>query len=772
MLRRLNFILREWYFTLRAWMSEWVELLTSPFRSFRPRAFLSEMTSGGRDAVLIGRGFMRATADIVIGFVWFLITLPRQAIRFVTRAVPFAWWWLRTRTRGQLLLTVGAAAIVLIACSTPVYLLWERHRDNQRANLWRLYDRYLDTGDAEKLESTLHSLEKMSPGDPQIAQRLSQLRSREAPAGDSRFIRFLLRMHGNEGRIDLAAREAAKLVENLPDDWEARCVLIDDASRRGDKKAVRKHLAALPSATESDSIPPHVALYSAGLFQRVGDTARYDQIIKYIFINVLPSLRREDLPRFGPDVAILLVNCYHTALTQMDHFQRPTKFWAPAQQACRSVLDMSDVPQRCLEALGETQERNPQILQEFKRHKLITDDEYKSMSAEVEANIREVWEKLLERDPHSSKAYIGLAFYQARNGDIPAGVRIASKGLEACGNRPELIAAMGKLLRATDPLAGLAFLQKYRESLGDQGLSPPMCQVFAEVALQAGRPDLARQACQWAIKQVPGLLWAHRTEGEICLRLGKNVEAAATLRSVKTELAKDPSGCALYVRALCACESYQLAEEFLEQVKAENQPIEALLQAAEAMQVAGRREDAVRWAKQVLNSEYTNTKALLIVADCQQKLAEQGDRGWDGDRVREALRHYRSVQRQDPKNLTVVNNIVWLELKALKQPKEALASAAPLRAVENNVNTPADFLETLGAVYLANGQYDKAKEMLTQAIATAGKRASFYTHLALAYHGLKQWTASVQCLEEAVHLPKTDRELAEMTDAAHIIYGR
>jgi tetratricopeptide (TPR) repeat protein len=227
------------------------------------------------------------------------------------------------------------------------------------------------------------------------------------------------------------------------------------------------------------------------------------------------------------------------------------------------------------------------------------------------------------------------------------------------------------------------------------------------------------------------------------------------------------------VRALCECGSYQLAEEFLEQVSAENRPVEVLLQAAKGLEAARRPADAVRWAKRVLEKDPLNVHALLIAADGLRVLSEVGDRDWDMDKVREALRDYRAVQRQLPDNLIVVNNIVWLELKALDLRREAFESAEPLRAKQNEVGIPADFLETLGAVYIAVGQYDQARHVLKQAIATAGPRPSFFMHLALAHHGLKQPEMMASCLRQAAELPgKSPRELAELYDLIKTLGGK
>jgi tetratricopeptide (TPR) repeat protein len=413
-------------------------------------------------------------------------------------------------------------------------------------------------------------------------------------------------------------------------------------------------------------------------------------------------------------------------------------------------------------------ESQPLILQEFLRRRLVTADEYKQMSAEVEVRIKEVWGRVMQGDPRNPFGYVGLAYSKHRSGDTQGGLEVAVKGLDVCGSPTELIVAVARLLREADPQKGLEFLRG-PAGLKEQDFTPPMCQVYADVALRAARPDLALTAVRRALKQDPTLYWARHTEGEICLRLGKPTEAAAALAPIRDQLAKDPAGCSLYVRALCECESYQLAEEFLEQVKAENRPADVLLTAAEGLQKVGRHEDAARWAKQVLAGDRTNVRALTIAAFSLYALAGQGERGWDGNKVHEALLNYRQVLLQQPNNLVAVNNVVCLELKALGRAKDAYESSAPLRAVQDRPDTPADYLETLGAVYLANDQPELARQMLTRALESAGPRASFYIHLALAHHGLKQSSVAVELLRRAADLPKTPREWAELREAAQVI---
>ena len=203
-----------------------------------------------------------------------------------------------------------------------------------------------------------------------------------------------------------------------------------------------------------------------------------------------------------------------------------------------------------------------------------------------------------------------------------------NEGIKRCGALSDLVAEKTLVLQRIDPQQALVFLDL---AVDVSALNPIMCQVYAYAAYSAGRPDKALEACRAAHRQQPGLLWAHRMEAEICLDLGRPTEAAAALLPIKSYLSSDPSGCALYVKTLCACSSFAFADEFLQQVAAEERPVDVLVKAATAFfaQSAMRMRSVGRksfWR------DTTNAAALLIVGDGLRILAEQGDRGWDLDK--------------------------------------------------------------------------------------------------------------------------------------------
>lgn len=775
MYRRFIESLREVYYTVRGWLHDWRELALSPIRSLREfdkGNIKSEFAFGGYQAIDIVRGFLYHAFTTVVGFLWFLAFLPLHLYRGARFAVAWVYHFVREAPRAHVALVLGVAAFVVVGVGGPAaYLLWERRVEGKRTFYYSMLDQNLKACDAERAEETLTNLLTWAPNDDSIPIRLKALRDREGPASDPDLLRLIMRGLYREGKIDLAAREAGKLIETHPDDWESRCMLADAAARRNDTTEVQKQLAELPSAADVSPmvIPPWVAWYGAQLFHRIGETERLEQMIDFIARNVLPIVRGKDVIYFETGAKLLLIDCYRIALMQLDRRTGLTKYWVPVQTACQSVLDTPDVEVRQLVLLGSSQQTHLDYVEEFARRRLVTAEEAKGMRAEVEARVKAIWDRVMALDPTTYQSYIGLAEHAYRAGRHAEALAFIDRGLQACGQRAELVADKALLLRRIDPHAGAVFLDR---ALDVDKLSVGMCQVYAQAMLAAGRPDKAIDACRQALKLQPGLLWAARTEAEICLMLNRPTEAAAALKPVREFLATDPHGCAQYIKALSGCGSVALAEQFLDEVHETKKPVEVELEGAQAFLAVGRPELAVRWAKKVLDRDSLNVRGWLIVGDGLRAQAELPERGWNLDLAREALEAYRAVLRQQDRNLAVINNIVWLELKAMALPRVAYESSAKLRERQNDVTLPAEYMETLGALYIANGEFAQARDLLKQALSTAGPRVSFYVHLAQAYIGLDQPLVAEKYLMKAFDMPKTPRETAEVQDAARQLHKR
>ena len=776
MFRRLTAYVQDIPSTVRRWLADWFWVLSTPIRALRPQIVGSELVGGSREAAGMFRTVVRGILSTVIGFFWFLLWLPWFLFWFLYHAPFRTWYFLRSRTWWQL---AGLSVVAVIALTSTggiaAYRFYERRKDFRRTFFERQFDGYLFENNFDKAEECLVALVKDQPGDPRLTRRLEMLRKQEATTSEPDLLRFLMRYHMYHGRSAESAREARKLLQAAPGDWEAKCYVAKEALARGDRAAAKAAVADLPKAKDAaESLPPHVARESAYLFRLIGDQARYEDVVDFIAVNVLPDLRTKEMVNMTIPHKLFLIDCYYLSLNRLD--QRPRdliKYWASLQLAFKSIVDDPTADTQTLVQIGQAGLReNLKWLRVFQDKGLLTADEGVKIARESLDLQAQLWDKVRTRDPKLPAGYVHTAEFAFQLGSPTVAEQAIAQGIKECGLEPELVIAAGKLLRLVDPQRGLAFLER---AVPDDQMTVNLWQVYDEVAEQAGRPDKAIEACHRVLKLDPKQDWARLREAQHLLKLGRPTEAAAALKPIEAELVRYPIGCAEYVRAFCDAGHDEDAEKFLAQVKVANPPAELFLKAAERLQDAGRFTEAAAWADAVLAKDNRNAAAWMLKADNLRFEADRGSAGWDADLVREAIEAYRAVLRQEPDAAAgdrAANQIAWLQLKALHQPEEAFASAARLRGIEDRADIKAGYLDTLGAVYVGVRQYDQAVKVLEKAVKFDGARPTYLTDLALAYHGMGQSQKAEDYLRQAAKANKTPREAADLREAERVIRGR
>ncbi|MCE9533233.1 MAG: hypothetical protein K8T89_19215, partial [Planctomycetes bacterium] len=141
---------------------------------------------------------------------------------------------------------------------------------------------------------------------------------------------------------------------------------------------------------------------------------------------------------------------------------------------------------------------------------------------------------------------------------------------------------------------------------------------------------------------------------------------------------------------------------------------------------------------------------------------------WNKERARKALFAFERVQKEDPDNLSVANNIAWIYLKALETPDAADRAAEPLRKAESENRLSDIHVGTLGIVQLAKGRYDSARGYLTRSVASAPS-ATRYVHLALAHYYLKNSDEARRNLRLANNLPCSPADTLELKKAQALL---
>jgi len=697
------------------------------------------------------------------------------------------WRYLQTRSRTQLLvLSASVLAVLAIAGFWSVHYLFTLRTERQVTRAWKSYDEHVKAGRLGEARNALLELQRLNPNNPRVKKRLESLETGKAELDDQPLVQALMRDHLRKAEFAAAVGEAGKLIQASPRSWEAHCVLLHDALKRKDHRDIKTHLEMMPFTGEvKEPIHPGPALYGIYLFSQLKEAERLRDVVGYVTSRVVPALLAPDMDKADAGSKLQVLQCYQQALFRLDARPDLLRFLSPALKLARTILEARSVEVPQLILLAQLQTGQLPFLEAFHSRQLLTKEQLEDLSQATRELILQILDKVLELDRGNVQAYVGKALFALQQNDDAAAMRILDEGIGHCKGHPNLMVLKAQLLRKNDPDAGLKFLERWttdpasgrdllREAPEDPGVLA-LCRLMATAALDVSRLDKALAACREALRRQPDLYWARRMEGDVCLQMGRPTEAYGALKSIRHQLSQDDKGVGLFVRALCEVGAADEAEKYLEEICKEKASAKALLSGAEALlaradevHLDGRSEEAARlmtvagrWAQQTLEQDSKNTRARQIYADSLRQRAETSAGTWDLPLVREAIKEYEQVLLADENNLTVVNNLVWLKLKALNAPEEAERSAEPLIRAENGSEMTPARLGTLGLLYLRLGKIEQARKVLERVVKLQ-TRPSYYYHLAEVYLAQNRLTEANTCLEEAGSLPRTARETLEL----------
>jgi tetratricopeptide (TPR) repeat protein len=688
---------------------------------------------------------------------------PPTAVRRM-RALAVVWFWCRIPVLsfihmpwwGRALVVVGIAAAVL---GGGLAVRRELHARNTRraAVVWDRVADQVVRQDREGLCRSLENIRLLTPDDRLLAKWDEALRTGKADSSDPGMVRFIMIENLRSDRLEGAVREAAVRVGTTPNDWQSRCILAHDALSKGEPEEARKHLGFLPSPFDlAQTIGPGPILFAMTLKRQLGVPA--PELMDYLINRLLPALRSEDRQLIPVTERRQLLEGYVYAFDAFDANPDLSSYWVPAGQLGRLVLNDPVVPVEELIRLGQVFEAQLPLLRRLRDRKQFSPEEAERFQRELDERIRETWAKVNARDPKAADAYVGIARGFARAGKPADAEAIIKTGMGACGEQVELIKALVLLRRSTDPNGALALIVK---AARDRPPDVTLYQLLAETATLARRRDLILQACEDALAVQPDLPWARPLQARTLLEVGKPAEAVEALTPIRDTCATDVGLTELYVQAAAKAGAFDKLNEYFQRVLAGRQPALPLAGGTAALLNAHRPDLALPWAEKAYSLAPHEPQVHILLADTLRMRAEDGAPNWNLDHVNVALREYQRIYKAHPGNLAVVNNIAWLQLNGLRQPNAAFESAAPLRAKEDNTDLPADFLETLGTIYLERGDLEKAARLLQRAIDIDRTRAGFWTNLARVFLKQDRPGDARGCLDKAARLEKSPREMEE-----------
>jgi tetratricopeptide (TPR) repeat protein len=663
---------------------------------------------------------------------------------------------------------LAVVTVALLAAVSGAYFAYAELKDRRRverlAEVYRVLTQRLQGSDVGPVSDVLREILALSPDNAEAARRLADLSAGHATGGDTELAALLLRDHLRRGELDRAAVEAEAVVAAVPTHWEARAVLAERALRQGDRATAARHVKDLPAP--NPSVPLYALLAVTRLAEKLGDADRLGEMRDFLTAHALPALRSSGAALESIGARLCLLESWHAAWPTLSVRPQLAGYWESAQKLCSSIQNEPGVGTDSLVALGVLQEAHLDMLADIRRQKLIPAAEAETAQRQVESALAAIWGAVLKKDDRLPAAYIGLAMHLCRADDLIGASEILARGRQACGDRPELLFKTAEVTAAADPARAVDFL----DSKADPATAnEDLLRIWAQSAIRVDRAERALMLCREAARRVPSAGWARLWEADACLRLDRPADAVAALEPLRPRTTDDLAVAQLYSLALTRSGGLDRAEQYFTDLLDRSEAADVAVAAVRGLILAGQPALAVRCARRAVDRHPDHFNTVAVWADGLRELALRGGSDWDRDLAQQAVDAYRRAGRLRTDDLAVANQIVRLELKALRRPQDAIRSAEPLAAAESRL--PPEYLETLAMVRLESGQFAEARQVLERAVTARPGRASLHLNLARAYHGLAMTKEAQQSLARAAELPRTPSEAAEMEELKRLLGG-
>ncbi|MCW2313575.1 XrtA/PEP-CTERM system TPR-repeat protein PrsT [Rhodoferax antarcticus] len=341
-----------------------------------------------------------------------------------------------------------------------------------------------------------------------------------------------------------------------------------------------------------------------------------------------------------------------------------------------------------------------------------------------------------------------LIDYYLRNKDFKQATSAAQNATATLPENPDILGALGRAQQASGEFNQA--LASYNKLSALQPMSPMPYLFMADVHMAMKDKTAAANSLRKALELKPDLQQAQR--GSILLDMdGKNIQGA--LATAKTMQKQDPKGAVGYVLEGDINASQKnwdsAANAYRDGLKQVSSP-ELAIKLHSVLLAANKPGDADRLATTWQRDNPKDAAFVLYL----------GDGAINRKDYASAEKLYSTVIKVQPNNAVAYNNLAWVSARLNRDSAIALAEKANTLAP----NQPA-FMDTLAVLLSDKGDYAKAAELQTKAVALQPQNPVFKLNLAKIHiKGGKKELAKVQLDELAALGDKFggQKEVAEL----------
>ena len=306
-----------------------------------------------------------------------------------------------------------------------------------------------------------------------------------------------------------------------------------------------------------------------------------------------------------------------------------------------------------------------------------------------------------------------LIDFHLRNKDLKAASSAAQNAVAALPDSPEMLDALGRTQQAAGELNQA--VASFNKLVGMQALSPQPHMRLAATHMAEKNKDAAGSSLRKALQITPDLLEAQRALIVLDLDGKKFQDALTTARTVQKQRPKEAVGYVLEGDINASQKNWDSAATAYRVGLKQVNSSELALKLHAVLLVAAKGAEADKFSS---TWQKDNPKDAAFVFYL-------GDRAMASKDYRSAEKNYAAVIKLQPDNAIAYNNLAWVSGKLNKEAAIAYAEKANTLAP----NQPA-FMDTLAVLLSNKGDYLKAVELQSKALALQPQNALFKINLA------------------------------------------
>ena len=344
---------------------------------------------------------------------------------------------------------------------------------------------------------------------------------------------------------------------------------------------------------------------------------------------------------------------------------------------------------------------------------LLAIAELRARSGGPKDEVAELVGRAVTANPTEQGPRLLLIDFHLRNKDFKLALSTAQNAVTALPNSAELQDALGRALLANgDTNQALAAFNKV-SSL--QPNSPLPHVRIADAHMAANDKRAAADSLRKALALQPDNVELQRRLIALAVDDKNYADAVRIARDIQKQLPKQPAGYLLEGDIAAAQKNWVGASDaYRTGLKTVPAPILAV-KAHSALMAGGKRDEADRFSAAWLKDKPSDAMFRMHLGDTASARQDYP----------EAEKQYTAVLREQPRNAIVLNNLAWVGGKLNREGAIPMAQKALEIAPDQSA-----FMDTLAGLYADKGDYAKALEWQTKAVAKAPDQPLYKLNLA------------------------------------------